>query len=138
MPRKPTIIVNDIKEQMCIEWWGREDYNTWPLWIDDITTGIARLDWYGDRDNQIPLSTSHIVKCFLFLDEISTISVMELLAVKKSQATLYVKACSLCYKFFKESLSDKQVLSMKYPRQGIVSEAHGAKLGYDKQNRAFI
>ena len=138
MGRKAFILVNDIKEDMCIEWWGREEYNTWPLWIDDIVSGVARLDWYGDRDNQIPLSTSHIIKCFLFLDEISTENIMELLSFKKSQAKLYVKACSLCYQFLKRSLEDGDIKKMKYPRRSIVSEEQGLAVGYDKANRIYI
>lgn len=138
MARKPNILINDIKEQVCVEWWGREDYDTWPLWIDDIVSGVSRLDWYGDKPSQIPLATSSIVKCFLFLDEISTETVMELLGFKKSQAKLYVKACSLCYPFFKRSLNSREILSMRYPRQSIVCEEQGLKYGYDKANRALI
>lgn len=136
--RKPNILVNDIKEQMWEHWQGRDDTDIWPLWIDDIVSGVARLDWYGDRDNQIPLATSSIIKCFLFLNEISTDSVMHLLDFKKSQASLYVKACKLCYGFLKRSLENDEVLAMKYPRQSIVSEAHGIRLGYDKPNRIYI
>jgi hypothetical protein len=136
--RKPIVLVNEIKEQMCEHWYGKDDYDTWPVWIDDIVSGVARLDWYGARDNQIPLSTVSILKCFLFLGEISTETVMELLEIKKSQASLYMKACSLCYRFFVKSLENKQTLTMKYPRQSIVSEEHGIRLGYDNQNKAYI
>lgn len=138
MARKPNILINDIKEQMCEHWWGKEDFDIWPLWIDDIVTGVVRLDWYGDRDNQIPLSTSAIIKCFIFLDEISTVSVMELLTIKKSQAKLYVKACTLCYRFLKRSLEDDDILRMRYPKQSIVSEPHGVRMGYDRPNRIHI
>jgi len=136
--RKPIVLVNDIKRDFCDHWYGRDEPDTWPVWIDDIVSGVARLDWYGDKANQIPLSTTNIIKCFLFLNEISTDSVIELLEVRKSQASLYVKACTLSYRFLKRSLEDKEVLRMKYPRQSIVSEAHGIELGYDKQNAAFI
>lgn len=136
--RKPIVLVNDIKRDFCEHWHGRDEPDTWPLWIDDIVSGVARLDWYGDKPNQIPLATSHIIKCFLFLDEISTESVIELLGIKKSQATLYVKACTLSYRFIKKSLEDKPTTSMKYPRQSIVCEQQGINFGYDRQNRAFI
>lgn len=136
--RKPIVLVNDIKDDFYEHWYGKDEPDTWPVWIDDIVSGIARLDWYGDKPNQIPLSTLSVIKCFLFLREISTDTVMELLEMKKSQASLYVKACTLCYRFLKRSLEDKGVLSMKYPRQSIVSEEQGLMLGYDRQNRAFI
>lgn len=136
--RKPIVLVNDIREQICEHWYGRDEPDTWPVWIDDIVSGIARLDWYGDKPNQIPLATTHIIKCFLFLDEISTESVMELLEFKKSQAKLYVKACTLCYRFLKRSLEDKEILRVKYPRQSIVSEQQGINLGYENQNKIYI
>ena len=130
--------MNDIKEEFCNEWYGKEDPATWPLWIDDIVSGIARLDWYGDRQQQIPLATTSIVRCFTSLKEISTENVMELLEVKKSMASLYVKACKLCYPHFKRCLENQDILRMKYPRQSITSEAHGLALGYDRQNKALI
>jgi hypothetical protein len=136
--RKPIVLVNDIREQICEHWYGRDEPDIWPVWIDDIVSGVARLDWYGDKPNQIPLATTHIIKCFLFLDEISTENVMELLEFKKSQAKLYVKACTLCYRFLKRSLEDKEVLNLKYPRQSIVCEQQGIEYGYEYQNKALI
>lgn len=136
--RKPIVLENDIREQICEQWYGRDEPDTWPVWIDDIVSGVARLDWYGDKPNQIPLATTHIIKCFLFLDEISTESVMELLEFKKSQAKLYVKACTLCYRFLKRSLEDKEILRVKYPRQSIVCEQQGIDYGYEYQNKALI
>lgn len=136
--RKPIVLENDIREQICEHWYGRDEPDTWPVWIDDIVSGVARLDWYGDKPNQIPLATTHIIKCFLFLDEISTDSVMELLEFKKSQAKLYVKACTLCYRFLKRSLEDKEILRVKYPRQSIICEQQGIDYGYEYQNKALI
>lgn len=136
--RKPIVLVNDIKRDFCDHWYGRDEPDTWPVWIDDIVSGVARLDWYGDKLNQIPLSTTQIIKCFLFLDEISTENIMELLEFKKSQAKLYVKACTLCYRFLKRSLEDKEILRVKYPRQSIVCEQQGIEYGYDYQNKALI
>jgi len=136
--RKPVVLVNDIKEEFCEHWYGKDEPDTWPVWIDDIVSGIARLDWYGDKPNQIPLATTNIIKCFIFLDEISTDNVMNLLDLKKSQAKLYVKACTLCYRFLKRSLEDIEILRVKYPRQSIVSEQQGIDLGYEYQNRALI
>lgn len=136
--RKPIILVNDIKERFTEEWWGREDLDMWPLWIDDIASGVARLDWYGDRPNQIPLATTNIIKCFVFLDEISTENIMKLLEYKKSQAKLYLKACQLCYPFFKRSLENKETLNTRYRRESIVSYEQGLKYHYDVQHRSHI
>ncbi|MNY12901.1 hypothetical protein D3C86_1460070 [compost metagenome] len=136
--RKPIILANDIRDEFCVEWFGKEEPSMWPLWVDDIVSGVARLDWYGSREQQIPLSTASIIRCFTSLKEISTESVMELLEVKKSMASLYVKACKLCYPHFKRCLSNQEILRMKYPRQSIVSEAHGVALGYHKPNKALI
>lgn len=136
--RKPIILMNDIKERFTEEWWGREDLDMWPLWIDDIVSGVARLDWYGDRPNQIPLATTNIIKCFVFLDEISTENIMKLLEYKKSQAKLYLKACQLCYPFFKRSLENKETLNTRYRRESIVSHEQGLKYHYDVQHRSHI
>ena len=136
--RKPNILVNDIREQFTEEWWGREDLDMWPLWIDDIVSGVARLDWYGDRPNQIPLATTNIIKCFVFLDEISTENIMKLLEYKKSQAKLYLKACQLCYPFFKRYLENKETLHTRYRRESIVSYEQGLKYHYDVQHRSHI
>ena len=136
--RKPTILVNDIKERFTEEWWGREDLDMWPLWIDDIVSGVARLDWYGDRPHQIPLATTNIIKCFVFLDEISTENIMKLLEYKKSQAKLYLKACQLCYPLFKRSLENKETLNTRYRRESIVSYEQGLKYHYDVQHRSHI
>lgn len=130
--RKPNILMNDIREDFCEEWFGREDPKTWPLWIDDIVSGIARLDWYGDREQQIPLSTSSIIQCFIHLDEISTTSVMDLLGLKERMSRKYASACRLAYPFFKRSLESKEIKRTRYPQISIVSYEHGVVMGYDR------
>jgi len=136
--RKPVILVNDIRQEFWEEWSNKEELDTWPLWIDDIVSGVARLDWYSKREHQIPLSTLNIIKCFITLPEISTESVMELLQIGRSQAKLYVKACTLCYPLLKRSLASPSIKSMRYRRQSIVTEEQGVRLGYDKPNKALI
>lgn len=91
---KPKPLQNTIKEEFCYEWYGREDSDTWPVWIDDIVTGVARLDWYGDRDNQIPLSTTKIITCYIWLDEFTVEGIMSLLECSKRMAQHYLKACN--------------------------------------------
>lgn len=136
--RKPNILVNDIQEEMVSLWYGRDERQQWPVWLDDILYGIARLDWYGDRENQVPLSTTKIMSCFLNLDEISTDAVAELLGFKKSQAKLYAQACRLAYPYLKRSLNDPKILAMIYPNNTIVSEEQGIALKYHIQHRSMI
>lgn len=124
-------LVNDIKTEFSYIWHNRDD-TMWPLWIDDIVSGVARLDWYGDREQQIPLSTTKIIRCFCWLDIINIDSVMKLLDMNKRMAQHYLKACQLCYPWFKKSLEDNKIKSKKYPHWSIVSEQHGIALGYDK------
>lgn len=130
--RKPNVLLNDIREDFCEEWFGRDDPNTWPLWIDDIVSGIARLDWYGEREQQIPLSTSSIIQCFIHLDQISTENVMKLLGLKERMARKYASACRLVYPFLKRSLASEQIKKTRYPQVSIVSYEHGVKLGYGR------
>ena len=130
--RKPNVLVNDIRQDFCEEWFGRDEPSVWPLWIDDIVSGVARLDWYGEREQQIPLSTYSIIQCFIHLDEISTQNIQELLNMGKRQAERYNKACRLAYPFLKRSLASEQIKRTRYPQVSIVSYAHGITLGYDR------
>ena len=135
---KPLPMKNDIREAFSEEWYGREDSDTWPVWIDDIVTGVARLDWYGDKPNQIPLATTKIIKCYLWLDEFTVSGIAELLECSKRMAQHYLKACKLCLPFFKRSLDNPQILSMRYPRRSIVSEKQGYAEGYDRADKRYI
>lgn len=130
--RKANVLVNDIRDEMCSHWFGRDERTTWPLWIDDIVSGVARLDWYGDKEKQIPLSTSKIVQCFLHLDEITTTAIAELLSLGKRQAERYNKACRLSYSFLKRSIEDDSIRLLHYPQISIVSYEHGIRLGYNR------
>lgn len=130
--RKPNILINDIRKDFCEEWFGRDEPKVWPLWIDDIVSGVARLDWYGEREQQIPLSTSSIIQCFVSLDEISTKSVMELLDLKERMARKYSAACRICYPFLKRSLESEAIKKTRYLQVSIVSEDHGKHLGYHR------
>lgn len=131
MARKPKIVVNTVREVVWDSWSNRDYRSVWPLWIDDIVAGVSRLDWYGDKENQIPLSTVKILKCLTNLETITTKSVMELLDYKQSQAKLYVIACSLCITAIERS-KDTHYTSMRYPHVSIVSAEHGVAMGYDR------
>lgn len=129
---------NGIRELFTEEWYGRTDSDIWPLWVDDIVSGVARLDWYGNRDGQIPLATGKIIQCYLWLDEFSEPAVMELLETSKKMAQYYIKACKACYPFFKRSLEGRETLSVRYPRRSLVCHKQGMVKGYHKQNKALI
>lgn len=130
--RKPSELINDIRYDICNEWFGRLEKTVWPLWLDDILYGVARLDWYGDREQQIPLSTASILQCFLNLDVISTKSVMELLQLKQRMARKYAAACRIAYPFLKRSLEDDIIKNRVYPHRTLVSYEHGMRLGYNR------
>lgn len=127
---KPKPMQNEIRQQFIEHWYGKDEGDTWPVWIDDIVSGVARLDWYGDREQQIPLATTKIIKCYLWLEEFTTENIMELLEAGRKMAQRYLKACQLCYPFFKKSLANFNIWSMHYPRQSIVSVQQGLDLGY--------
>lgn len=127
---RPNPMLNTIKEQFTEEWDGRDYPDTWPLWIDDIVTGVARLDWYGDKPNQIPLSTLKIINCFLWLDEFTTENIKELLDCSQWVATRYYRACKLCLPFMKRSLDDISIRTMRYPRKQVVTSGQYPTLGY--------
>lgn len=136
--RPKKVVVNIHREDISDAWWGRDEKAIWPLWLDDIVSGVARLDWYGRKENQIPLSTVNMIKCLSILDEITVESVMGLLELKKSQAKLYVTACALCLPYIEGSLGDSASKRLKYPHGSICSYEQGLSLGYDKQDRYKI
>lgn len=111
--RKPASFVNcilpEIQEVRYI------DEESWPLWVDDLVSGVSRLDWYGPRDDQRPLSTRNIVQCFACLEEINGSTISHLLNIGKRQALRYMKACELIHEKLIDSFCDDSVRSMRYP-----------------------
>lgn len=132
MARKPNILHNTRLEEIREDWYGREAKGVWPLWLDDIVSGICRLDWYGDRQQQVPLSTSKLVRVLTELEEISAENVSQLLKTGKRMAQMYCKAARLAYPFICRSLDNPNIRSMRYPHVSIVSVAHGESLGYHR------
>lgn len=122
---------NEIKAELCEDWYGKEN-NMWPLYIDDIVSGVARLDWYGDREEQIPLSTKKIVHCFLWLDIINAKSIAEITGLGLKHAERYERACRIAYPFLKKSIQNNSIRKMSYPTSTIVSVDHGKAMDYDK------
>lgn len=132
--RKPIVLINNIKEEFCELWFGRDDFNIWPLWIDDILSGVTRLDWYGEREQQVPLSMSKLIKIFTTLDEISTATVVELLGVSNRMASKYAQAARIAYPLLKKSIDNPSIQSVRYPQVSIVSYEHGISRGYGREN----
>lgn len=130
MARKPIILQNTRIEDIREEWYGKPEKHVWPLWLDDVVTGVCRLDWYGPREQQVPLSTAKLIKVLAELEEISVVSVGELLGYKKRMAERYAKAARIAYPFICRSLDNHAIRTMRYPHVSIVSEAHGLTLNY--------
>lgn len=92
-----------------------DDEENWPLWIDDAISGVARLDWYGEREIQRPLSTKKIVQCFALLEVINTSTISHLLKVERRQAARYFKACELLHERLIDNFCDDDARCMCYP-----------------------
>lgn len=112
--RKPAFFHNCVLPEMTDVLYRDED--SWPLWVDDIVSGVARLDWYGRKEEQRPLSKKKIVKCFALLEEINASTVSHLLLVEQRQATRYYKACELLHQRMIDGYCDTRVHSLRYPK----------------------
>lgn len=112
---KPVVIQNCIQPEMLEVLHAGEDY--WPLWVDDVLSGISRLDWYSTDASRrdAPLSVKNIIKCFAYLDVIDVYSVSHLLHLGKRQATRYMRACEIAHKYLIDSYCDDTVRSYHYP-----------------------
>lgn len=110
---KPASFSNCVRPEMVEVLYN--DDEKWPLWVDDIVSGVARLDWHGAREQQVPLSKKKVVQCFALLDTISTQEVSHLLKLGKRQATRYYKACELLHQKLIDGYCDNRVYSLHYP-----------------------
>lgn len=130
MARPPKILHNTRIDDIREDWFGREHKGVWPLWLDDIVSGVCRLDWYGAREQQVPLSTLKLITVLVELEVITTDSVAALLGLGKRMASKYTQAARIAYPLICRSLDNPSIRSMHYPHTSIVSEAHGIALGY--------
>lgn len=98
-----------------------DDGNTWPLWIDDVLSGVSRLDWYRQGERSVPLSTGNLKTIFESLEYIDSISIADLLSLGERQARRYMQAAILCYKYLLDGHINSEVKGMKYPlhRPGV-------------------
>lgn len=110
---KPLVIQNYIQAEMLEVLHGGED--NWPLWVDDVVQGIARLDWYRQGERSIPLSGKKIVQCFAYLETIDAYQVSHLLHIAERQARRYVKACQLAHDRLVNGFCDDSVSCLRYP-----------------------
>ncbi len=110
---KPVVIQNCIQPEMLDVLHAGED--NWPLWVDDVLSGVARLDWYRPNERSIPLSAKNILRCFAYLDVIDVYSVSHLLHLGKRQATYYFKACQLVHEKLIDGFCNDAVRSLHYP-----------------------
>lgn len=91
-----------------------EGEDNWPLWVDDVVQGVARLDWYRNGHN-VPLSTKNIVRCFAYLETIDAYQISHLLGIGLRQAQVYLKACQLVHERLVDGYCDPRVKSIHYP-----------------------
>lgn len=109
---KPVVMANVIQQEMLEVLHAGEE--KWPLWVDDVLQGVARLEWYGNERAR-PLSTRNILKCFAYLDNIDVYGISHLLRVAKRQAQRYMGACQLAQNYLIAGYCDDTVRTMHYP-----------------------
>lgn len=110
---KPVVIHNCIQPEMLDVLHAGDDY--WPLWVDDVVSGVSRLDWYRPDERSTPLSVRNIIKCFAYLDKIDVVGISHLLYIGKRQASRYLKACELCHEKLIDGFCKEEVRCMHYP-----------------------
>jgi hypothetical protein len=75
------------------------DWGRYPAFAMDAVAGIARLDWYGERDasagKYMPLSQRDMMVVIESLSLITTDAVGELLCLGERHSQRYVKACEM-------------------------------------------
>ncbi|MEN5037460.1 helix-turn-helix domain-containing protein [Pseudomonas sp. TWI929] len=97
--RKPKMILNPFYGFI-----GPQTYwAPYPEFAMDIIEGVARLDWYGEREQQLPLSVAKINYILGALPVITNEAVEDLLQLGERQARRYVKAVELCIEWMKKS-----------------------------------
>lgn len=114
--RPPASFSNCVLPEMMDVMMSGED---WPLWVDDVLAGIARLDWYAQDEDQVPLSMSKMLKVFYSLDIISPSHISELLQVGRRQAMRYYKACEIAHEKLIDGYCEDSVQCLTYPETFI-------------------
>lgn len=124
--RKPLSFQNTL--QGALQAVVYEDDEKWPLWVDDVLSGVARLDWGGGQNSTRPLSKKKIAQCLAQLETIDASSVSHLLLLEQRQAQRYVKACELSHKYLVDGANNPEIrclhypVTFIYPRSGVVPD----------------
>lgn len=95
------------------------DSEEWPLWVDDVLVGVARLDWYAQEEDQTPLSAKKMLKIFCSLDIVSPENISQLLQTGRRQAMRYYKACAMAHQKLIDGYCETSVHSLTYPETFI-------------------
>lgn len=119
--RKPAFFFNCVQPE-CYEVLT-ESEGKWPLWLDDVLSGVARLDWYGQKERNIPLSAKNMLKCFAMLDRIDAYEISQLLIIGERQAQRYLKACELAHPWLIKGWCDDELRGTHYPETFIYPRA---------------
>ncbi|UPW35822.1 hypothetical protein QE320_gp020 [Pseudomonas phage EM] len=111
--RKPSFFFNAVQPEMyevMVELDG--DY---PLWVDDVLQGVARLDWYRPEERSIPLSAKKLLTIFASLSNINPHTISHLLRVEARQAGRYYRAAEFAHGRLIEGFCKDDLRCMKYP-----------------------
>lgn len=110
----------------------------YPRWADDILSGITRADWYGLRDEQIPLSSRKLLEVLGHLEEITTQDVQLLLRLNERHAQRYVQAARMCIPHLLRSVP-KSVLAeeVNYPDDSLKRPEHWHDLAKEMRLEGF-
>lgn len=111
--RKPSSFVSVVRPECADVLYAGED--NWPLWVDDVLSGISRLDWRNNKGKDTPLSMHKMLRCLSELDTIDTYSISHLIQVDERSAQRYYNACKLAHDWLVEGYCNEKVQSMKYP-----------------------
>lgn len=79
----------------------------YPLWIDDVLQGVARLNWYRPLGHSIPLSVKRLTRILDSLPTISTASITTLLLLEERQARRYMTAIELAMPYLIKGMPEE-------------------------------
>lgn len=93
----------------------------YPLWLDDVLQGVARLDWYRTGARSIPLSVKTLLRILDALPVISTSNIAAMLLIEERQARRYLKATELAMPLLLKGIPDE----VKSYLQGAANDDEG-------------
>jgi hypothetical protein len=99
--RKPSSFVNKIQPEITEVLHHSEE--GWPLWVDDIVSGIARLDWHRPSERSIPLSGKSMLTILSALAIVDVFGISNLLLIGERQSQKYYRACELAHSKLEDS-----------------------------------